>query len=107
MTSSTDLPVACSLGAEQSRARGERWQRLGERALRSRDRVDGGVRLRFERSAGVIDELRELVALERECCPFLDFRLGSERQEIVLEARGDESAQPVLELFAGLRPDAG
>jgi hypothetical protein len=106
MTSSPDrnLPLACSLDGEQASARGERWRRLGERGLLARDRVGDGVRMRFARSDAVIDELGELVALERECCPFLEIRLRSEQQEIVLEIRGDEAAQPVIDLFAGEQP---
>jgi hypothetical protein len=102
MSSSTDpvLPLACSLDAAQSRTRGERWRALGDRALLSRSRIGDGVRMRFVRADAVIEELRELVALERECCPFLDLRLRDERQAIVLEIRGPEAAQPVIELFA-------
>lgn len=102
MTSSTDadLPLACSLDAERSRARGERWQRLFERALLERESIRDGVRVRFHSSDAVNDELHELVALERECCPFLELRMRSEGQQIVLEIRGDERAQPVIELFA-------
>jgi hypothetical protein len=109
MTSSTDaeLPLACSLDGEQASARAERWRRLGERSLLARDRTRDGVRIRFEGSDRVIDELRELVALERECCPFLELRLRSERQQIVLEIRGPESAQPLIDLFAGLQAGAG
>lgn len=57
--------------------------------------------MRFDRSDAVTEELHELVALERECCPFLELRLRSEGQQIVLEIQGDERAQPVIELFAG------
>jgi hypothetical protein len=104
MSSSTDaeLPLACSLSAEHARERAERWRQLGQRWLLARERVEEGVRMRFASSGTLIDELRELVALERECCPFLDFRLSSERQEILLEVCGDEQAQPVIDLFAGL-----
>jgi len=58
------------------------------------------VRLRFRAADGVEGSLRALVAAERECCPFLDFELASEEDELVLRIAGPPQALPILDAFA-------
>ena len=96
-----ELPIACSLDAEQLAERKERWHALGEHALISAERTDEGVRQRYRGGAAIEAELRALVALEAKCCPFLDLRLERVDAETWLEISGPpEAAQVIDELVS-------
>ena len=56
-------------------------------------RPSAAVHLRFRLEAGVETKLKELVALEQECCPFLTFALETMPGEMVLTIPGDVSAR--------------
>jgi hypothetical protein len=74
-----------------------RIQALREQALLSREREETAVRLRFRREADVEIRLKEWVALEQECCPFLVFALETSPGEVVLTISGPESAAALLD----------
>jgi hypothetical protein len=94
--------VACFLDGQAYRTRVARIHALMEQALIARERLETSVRLRFRRTAGVETNLEELVALERQCCPFLVFELEKLPSEIVLTISGPESAAALLdEAFGG------
>jgi hypothetical protein len=94
--------VACFLDGQAYRARVARIQALMKQALIARERLETSVRLRFRRDADVETPLKELVALEQECCPFLVFALDTLPGEMVLTISGPESAAALLdEAFGG------
>jgi hypothetical protein len=94
------MTIACTLTSAELRARRAHLATLAERSLRSRD----GHRLVFEPTAEAA--LRELVALEAECCPFLTLDLQRAEGELVLTITGPDEAAPIIaELFA-TRPRA-
>jgi hypothetical protein len=95
-------PIACSLPRAALADRRAAWERLGERALRDRRPTAGGMRLTYAAVGETEAELRELAALEGECCPFADWRVTVENEQVVLEvtASGDGVAA-VRALFAG------
>ena len=96
-----DQPIACSLPATEMAARQEDTANLARAALRSRDPVDGGVRLTFSADAATERTLRELIAAEAQCCPFLRFDLAREDDALRLDVTGPAEAQPIVaELFA-------
>jgi len=101
-------PAACSLSRVDSAERRERWLRLGDRALSDKAPTNAGVRLRFRRLPGVESELRELAALDRECCSFAAWSLRSEEADLILEisAEGD-AAGTVRALFDQPAPFGG
>jgi hypothetical protein len=72
---SSSQPVACSLTDPEL---GRRLESL-RNGLFARTRAvrydDAGVAFVFEGSDQHVDELLEIVALERRCCPFLHFRV--------------------------------
>jgi hypothetical protein len=73
-----------------------------EHALIARERVATSVHMRFRRDTDVETTLKELVALEQECCPFLAFTLEKRSGEIMLTISGPESAATLLdEAFGG------
>jgi hypothetical protein len=69
------FPVACGLSAPELRAREAGL--LASVAARVEERVEipEGLRLRFAMSDTLLQDLVELVTLERQCCPFLRFGL--------------------------------
>ena len=101
MTTGRDLPLACTLEGAAFAERRARWGALSQRALAGRERMPGGVRLRYRAEPGVGDELRELVRLEGDCCAFLEMRLRDDGAGLVLEVSGPPEAAEVVEAFAG------
>jgi hypothetical protein len=96
-----ELPIACSLDAEQLAERKERWRALAEHALISAERTDEGVRQRYRGGAAIEAELRDLVALEGECCPFLDLQVERVDAETWLDVSGPPEAAQIVAEFAG------
>jgi len=82
-------PVACTLGTGDRAQRAARWGALAARALRQASRTEHGLRLVFGAGPGVEDELRSLVALERECCAFARWSVTAGGRRVTLEVSGD------------------
>jgi hypothetical protein len=99
-------PIAsCSLDARGLAERQRRWEELACRAGAELSATGDGLRLRFRREPGVEDELRELAALERDCCSFADWTVHSEGDDCVVGIRGTgpEAVAAVQQMFASLR----
>jgi len=78
-------PVACTLTPADLAARGERWQRLIARAMTERAETTYGLRICFRPEAE--EELRALVAVETECCPWATWTVERDAGTIVLDVR--------------------
>jgi hypothetical protein len=98
-------PIACSLDSGGLAERQRRWDALADRAAVELSRTQDGLRLRFRRDPGVEIELRELAALERQCCSFADWSVHADGDAAVIDIRGSstESVAAVHEMFAALR----
>jgi hypothetical protein len=96
MPAKTDA-IACVLDGDAYRVRVARIRALMDQALIARERLGTSVQMRFRRDAGVEKDLKELVALEHECCPFLTFALDPRPGEMVLTIAGPESAAALLD----------
>jgi hypothetical protein len=93
-------PIACTLTAADHAARAAETADLARRALRSRERTADGARLTFDPSPETERRLRDLVAAEAECCPFLRLDLRAAPDALVLEIAGPAEAEPIVaELF--------
>jgi hypothetical protein len=93
--------IACSLNASQAAERAEHTAALAARALRAREDLARGERLRFEAGSDIETALREVIAAEGECCPFLGMELRRGHDELVLEITGPPEARPIISaLFA-------
>lgn len=92
----TELPVACTLDAEEYPQRLARMASLGERALLAAD--DGGrvATLRFRPDSETHAELRAIVAAEAQCCAFLKMDISLAGEELVLAIEAPEGAEGVL-----------
>lgn len=95
-----ELPIACSLDAAGLGDRVDRWRALADRALITAERTDEGAIQRYRNQAGVEAELRDLIALEAECCPFLDFELAERDGEVELAIAGPPDAGEMLDVFS-------
>jgi hypothetical protein len=90
----TDLPIACTLPAA---AVPDRLALIESLAPLDREPIPGGSRLRFRPDAE--PRVRELVALEAECCPFLTFAVTRDDDAVVVDVTGAPDAQPVIAQF--------
>jgi hypothetical protein len=70
-----EKPIACTLGLANLATVARRWRALREEAGLARNETATGLRLDFEASETVAAELRELVAIEGECCAWADWRV--------------------------------
>jgi len=96
-----EQPIACTLSAADHTARADQTTELARRALRSREPIPNGARLRFERSAETERQLRTIIEAEAECCPFLRLDLQPADDALVLEITGPAEADPIIaELFS-------
>jgi hypothetical protein len=97
-----ELPViACTLGPADLTDRRARWRALAEQAFLERSETEQGVRLAFRAGEGVEAELRELAALERECCSFAHFEVSSSRKQVVLDVSAPSEAVPAVRAMFG------
>jgi len=72
----TSLPIACSLSAaDLCEQRDTLLLGLADHAVQ-RTPLPSGVRLRFAPTAERMRQIDAVVRRERECCPFLEFRVG-------------------------------
>jgi alkanesulfonate monooxygenase SsuD/methylene tetrahydromethanopterin reductase-like flavin-dependent oxidoreductase (luciferase family) len=96
-----DRSFACSLPPAGLRERRAVIDEIARAALRSRDPITGGARLTFTGGDDTERALRDLIAAESECCPFLRFDLERGDDEVRLDVTGPAEAQPMLaEMFA-------
>ena len=94
----TSLPIACSLSAADLREqRDTLLLGLADHAVQ-RTPLPSGVRLRFAPTAERMRQIDAVVRRERECCPFLEFRigLGIGGSALTLDVTGPEGAAGLL-----------
>jgi hypothetical protein len=103
---------ACSLTDERLRVRLNEWLALDERALlRAEDHPNGQVRV-YRAGAEIERVLAELIEAEGRCCPFLDFTVRREADDVRLtvhlaeEARSSPVVQIIQSMGRSARPPA-
>ena len=94
-----DLPIACILTTDGMTARLALIDALATDGLLSRTPTDTGLRVSLRDTPEIEARTRELVAAESECCAFLDFDLGRQDGDLVLDITGAEEARAVIEMF--------
>ena len=94
-----EQPIVCTLNPALMRGRLAWADALTADALLSREPIEGGLRHRFRADDDVERQVRELAALESECCAFLTFEVSREADAVVLDVTGSAEAQPVIEQF--------
>lgn len=100
---SGEPPIACSLtDSEFQQRRANLLKTLQGAVLETRELGDGFA-YRFPSEANWIAQLAQLITVERECCPFLQFdlRLEPENGPIWLELTGPEGTKEFLKSLFG------
>lgn len=80
-----DVPaIACDLSdaPDTAEERMAEYDRLFSQALAGRERTERGVRLRLRADEGVEAWVRDLAAREKACCPFYNFVVGTNGDEV-------------------------
>lgn len=95
---SRSTPVACSLTAQDLTNRTTAWHKLLGNSLVAAECVGGGIRLTVHAASEA--SLRQLVELERECCPWISSRLDG--PTVTLTAEGDGEAA-LVEMVSGIQ----
>lgn len=84
-TGQDDAPViACELGDETG-TQVKRWMRLGRDAGLDRVETEDGLRIRFRAEPAVEEELRTLVAVERNCCSWARWEIHRADGDLILK----------------------
>ena len=100
----TDCPIVCSLSEDElSERRRSVLKRLQTNRLELRE-LTNGLAFRFAPSWEELLALVQIIDLERQCCPFLTFRLTVEPQKgpIWLELTGPAGTREMLMSELGL-----
>lgn len=91
-----ELPIACSLGADDLPARLRTIAVLGRDALIDARTHGPSARLRFAAVPGIRERLDAVVAAESHCCAFLTMAVTQAEGEIELRIDAPEDAELVL-----------
>jgi hypothetical protein len=91
-----DLPIACSLSADELPARLAEIADLGRAALLDVRSHGPRAELRFSPGAGVRERVEAVAAAESRCCPFLTLTVAGEPDAIALTIEAPDGAEPVL-----------
>jgi hypothetical protein len=103
----TELPIACSLRANELTGRLAQMADLGGRALLEAELAGRRATVRFAGGAGVREQLTRIVAAESECCAFLAMSVRDEPDVVVLVIEAPEGAEVVVrELVGAFRGEA-
>lgn len=94
----TEIPVACFLTDKELQARRKNYlDQAAESLIDSAELSDGFV-FRFPIRDSMLQDLAEIIELERKCCPFLNFRLAIESGSdlVSLEMTGAEGTKEII-----------
>ena len=96
-------PLACTLTDAQMRERRKTLLNAFRSAALGTTSLPLGCAYRFKPTSEVLIQLTTLVDLERQCCPFLTFKIIVEpgKQPISLEITGPPEAKPLIADFFG------
>jgi len=100
-------PLSCDLFvlSDRDRVRREDLVSALGHSLRELYELENGYGMVFEPSASTLAELVEFIALERLCCPFLNFelRVAEENGPVRLEMTGRDGVKQFLTTELGIQ----
>jgi hypothetical protein len=84
----------------------DEYQRLFGQALISREKTSEGIRFRLRAEPGVEEQVRDLAAREKACCPFFAFDVSTDGDQVIWDCAvsDDDAARAILEEYY-LLPD--
>lgn len=93
-----NAPLGCTGSSEEVRGIVRLLAELAGASSAPPQRTASGYALRLARSRELEQLAGEFVSRDKACCPFLEFEIGSDGQELRLEVSGPEGAAMVLDL---------
>jgi hypothetical protein len=93
-----EIPIACYLTDKELQARRKNYlDKAAESLIDSAELSDGFV-FRFPLAEATLQNLAEIIDLERKCCPFLNFRLTLEAGDefVSLALTGAEGTKEIV-----------
>lgn len=104
----TTTPIVCDMTSapDTGPERMAEYGRLFTRALVGRERTAEGIRFRLRADDGIEAWVRDLAAREKACCPFFDYHITTDGDEVRWDATviDDDIARAILDEFYHL-PD--
>jgi len=104
----TTTPIVCDMTAapDTGPERMMEYQRLFAQALIGRERTAEGIRFRLRADDGIEAWVRDLAAREKSCCPFFEYGITTDVDEVRWDVSviDDEIARAILDEFYNL-PD--
>jgi hypothetical protein len=97
------VPFACYLTDQQLQARRQNYlDKAAESLIDSTEIADGFI-YKFPLKPAILPVLAEIIDLERQCCPFLNFRLSVESGAdfVSLELTGAEGTKEIIKSLFG------
>ncbi len=98
MTAS-DVPIVCTLHPNEVAGRLQEYEELFGEHLRAIERHPRRLRLLLHPAAGVEAAVRDQLAREQECCPFLTFHLTPGPDTLVADLEVPAEAEQGLDGF--------
>ena len=97
----TNIPIVCSLDADELEQRLAEIGAVGADALRDVQSLPGEAILRFAAGEETRERLEAIVAAEARCCAFMSFDLCEEPGAIVMRISAPDGAELVLDDLVG------
>jgi hypothetical protein len=93
-----DLPIACTLTSSELQERRRTVLQTLRRTVVEAKEIEGGYSYSFPSGGSSFQDIAAMIDLERQCCPFLSFRLIVEPNggAIRLEMTGPEGTKQFL-----------
>ncbi|MGH3647596.1 MAG: hypothetical protein ACRDTM_10530 [Micromonosporaceae bacterium] len=103
-----DQPIVCDMttAPDTPQERMNEYRRLFAQALVGREHTAEGIRFRFRAGDGIEAWVHDLAAREKACCPFYDYSISTDSDEVHWDATvvDDDLARDILDEFYAL-PD--
>ena len=105
--SSDDIPVACCLSTAEFREREATLLAQFRSAVTATEELPDGYAFRLPGDAASVAVAAELIAAERECCPFLTFELAAHANKgpVIVRVTGPAGTKEFLRTIL-CKPDA-
>src|SRR5580658_1107485 len=93
----TQIPISCTLTAEDRSIRGDEWRRFLNSSIDDVRRSGHSARLLLKGGDDVLLTAIDLARREKDCCAFFEFRLQLLPDEVWLEIQVPNDAGEILD----------